>query len=55
MTKAEAVEKIKEAAKLDKEKGHIAADKVLCAVLREIGYGEVVDEYEKLNRQFWYS
>lgn len=35
------------------ETSHAEADRVLCDLLRTLGYGEVVDEYRKLPK--WYS
>lgn len=35
----------------DFERAHSTADRVLCAILSELGYGDVVGEYEKVERQ----
>lgn len=35
------------------ETAHVTADRVLCDLLRELGYGNVVEEYEKIDK--WYS
>jgi hypothetical protein len=37
----------------DIEALHSNADSLLCDLLREIGYGEVVDVYENID--FWYA
>lgn len=37
----------------DTEQAHIEADSVLCWLLEKLGYGDVVDEYEKIHK--WYS
>ena len=37
----------------DSEAAHAEADDVICDLLRELGYGDVVDEYEKVDK--WYS
>ena len=36
----------------DVEAAHIDADKILCAFLRSLGHGDVVDEFEKVEK--WY-
>jgi len=38
---------------LGPEVHHVLADDVLCAFLRHLGYGDVVDEYEKVEK--WYA
>ena len=37
----------------DLEADHYSADKVLCELLRDLGYGTVVDEYELIEK--WYA
>lgn len=37
----------------DPESAHVNADKVLCDLLRALGYGDVVDEWEKVEK--WYA
>lgn len=37
----------------DTEEAHWDADRLLCEILRELGYGEVVDEYDKIHK--WYA
>lgn len=35
------------------EDKHIEADELMCVLLRELGYGDGVKEFEKMER--WYS
>ena len=50
----EAIEKIKECVNNgDTEVAHINADAVLCDVLTQLGYKELVDLYEKVKK--WYA
>lgn len=44
---------IKKTYGVDPESAHARADTVLCRLLRAIGYGPVVDEYEKIEK--WYA
>jgi hypothetical protein len=37
----------------DTEAAHADADDVLCAFLKELGYGKVVEEYHKVRK--WYA
>jgi hypothetical protein len=37
----------------DKEVAHICADDILCELLRELGYTEVVEKYHEVSK--WYS
>lgn len=37
----------------DTEMAHIHADNVLCALLRNLGYNDIVNAYERINK--WYS
>lgn len=37
----------------DTEMRHILADELMCKLLRELGYGEGVDIFEKMS--LWYS
>jgi len=37
----------------DTEMAHSNADEVLCALLIELGYDDVVDEYDKVHK--WYA
>ena len=50
----EAVEKMKECVNnSDIELSHLDADNILCDVLTQLGYKELVDLYEKVNK--WYA
>lgn len=50
----EAVEKMKECVNNgDTEVAHLDADAVLCDVLTQLGYKELVDLYEKVKK--WYA
>lgn len=40
---------------LDIEEDHIAADKVLLAVLKGLGEHELVEKYETLSEGFYYA
>ncbi len=37
----------------DTERGHVEADNILCELLKELGYSDVVEEFEKIDK--WYS
>ena len=37
----------------DEEMAHINADNLLCEVLRKLGFGELVNVYERVHK--WYS
>ena len=37
----------------DPEGGHVDADNVLCELLSNLGYGDVVEEFEKIYK--WYA
>lgn len=37
----------------DTEYAHSAADNILCKLLTELGYGDVVKEYSKIEK--WYA
>lgn len=37
----------------DTEMAHIQADEIICAVLEELGYKDIVDEYNKIYK--WYA
>jgi hypothetical protein len=36
----------------DKEMRHVYADDVLCSLLKDLGYSEVVEEYNKIDKWF---
>lgn len=39
----------------DCEQLHLACDAILCEMLREAGYGAVVDMRDKVSKNFWYA
>lgn len=39
--------------KSDTESNHSTADEALCTLLRGLGYGDVVDEWERVEK--WYA
>jgi hypothetical protein len=45
--------KIKECSKYDTENGHSEADSILCELLLELGYADVIEEFQNLEK--WYS
>lgn len=50
----EAIEKMKECVNNgDTEVAHLDADDILCDVLTQLGYKELVDLYEKVKK--WYA
>lgn len=55
MTKEEAIKQLEEMSKRvgDTEMSHIEADEVLCELLCHLGYSEVVDAYNKIDK--WYA
>ena len=53
MTKEEAIAKLKEASKLDTERAHYNADKILCELLNSLGYQDVVEVYNNIYK--WYA
>lgn len=53
MTREDAIKKLKmEQSNGDTEMAHSNADDVLCELLRSLGYSDVVDEYEKVDKWF---
>lgn len=44
-----------EADAIDEEDYHRAFDDILCCLLREIGYKDIVFEFNKAQEHFWYS
>ena len=38
---------------MDRESAHIYADDILCKLLKELGYKELVEEYDKIHK--WYA
>lgn len=54
MTREEAIEKLKSWQDSgDFEVSHSEGDDILCALLRSLGYGDVVDEWDKIGK--WYA
>lgn len=49
----EAIERISEAEKLDREEYHIGADDILCDVLEKLGFKALVDRYNSESK--WYA
>lgn len=47
------LEKIKECNNCDEEMGHVYADQALCELLRELGFDEIVEAYNKIGK--WYA
>lgn len=53
MTKEEAIEELKKCQRSsDTEVAHSLADDVLCDLLESLGFGDVVEEYNKINKWF---
>jgi len=51
---AEAIEKLKvQAESRDYESAHSEADDILCELLNKLGFGAVVDEWNKVGK--WYA
>jgi hypothetical protein len=42
-----------ELSKEDEETAHEKGDEILCQLLREVGYDEIVDEWELIRK--WYA
>lgn len=57
MTKEEYVEQLNKLTYYDQEVSHAEADDLLVAALRDAGWGEVADAYEKAQDRvgFWYA
>ena len=54
MPKGKAIEQLRiQGNNPDREEAHHAADKVLCKLLTELGYADVVDEWHKIEK--WYA
>ena len=53
MTREQALKELAECDKLDTECAHLNADEVLCQLLRSLGYDDVVDAWDKLDK--WYA
>ncbi|MDG0556530.1 hypothetical protein [Klebsiella quasipneumoniae] len=54
MSREEAIAKLKTLHTLrDKEIAHCNADGIICELLESLGYGDVVKEYDKIDK--WYA
>jgi len=56
MNKEKYKNKLKEIIKIgeyDPEEAHFRADKVLCEILKELGYGDIVELWEEVPK--WYA
>ena len=53
MTREEALEKLRACHYGDEEVDHVRADGVLCDLLASLGYGDVVEEFDSVDK--WYS
>ncbi len=53
MTKEQAIEELKKTQSKDTETAHFEADIVLCKFLTGLGYGDVVEEWERGEK--WYA
>lgn len=54
MTREEAIKELKELFKnCDTEGDHVDADNVLCRLLIQLGYDDVVEAYNKIHK--WYA
>jgi hypothetical protein len=53
MTPKQAIEKLKAIDTYDQETAHIAADDILCELLKALGHEAVVVEYDKIGK--WYA
>jgi len=54
MTKQEAIARLRQCKNnADIEFAHMEADQILCDLLTTLGYGDVVEEFEKLDK--WYA
>lgn len=54
MSREEALSALRECQKYgDKELAHIEADQILCTLLTQEGFNDVVDEFTKLDK--WYA
>lgn len=53
MTREEALVALESASKLDTEGAHASADEVLCDLLKTLGYADVVEAWDKIDK--WYA
>lgn len=49
------IKQLDKAGAYDNESMHCFADDVLCDLLEELGYEDVVEVYKKLSTNFWYA
>lgn len=50
----EAIQELKKLQKTyDTEANHVEADEILCELLKELGFEDVVEQYNKIKK--WYS
>lgn len=57
MSREEALVALESASKLDTEEAHISADEVLCDLLKTLGYADVVNAWDKIDKSYvnkWY-
>ena len=47
------LKRLKECDRYDTECAHGRADEILCELLRELGYSDIVDAYEDIDK--WYA
>ena len=47
------LKRLKECEEYDAESAHGRADEILCELLRELGYSDIVDAYEDIDK--WYT
>lgn len=47
------LKQMKECSKYETEYSHIEADNILCELLEKLGYTELIETYQKLDK--WYS
>lgn len=47
------LKQMKECAKYETEHSHIEADSILCELLKKLGYTELIETYQNLEK--WYS
>ena len=47
------LKRLKECERYDTECAHGRADEILCELLRELGYSDIVDAYEDIDK--WYA
>lgn len=57
MDREQAIKEMKDAIEVgrdgDQEMAHVQADDILCALLKSLGYGDVLEQYYKVSK--WYA